>query len=612
MAGVFLLIWPHFVQAQSAQALIAAAHKRHLSESPYWHTLLHCPADQSPYESLVDDPDFFLSKKGKYDAKAELEALITTFYGTPAKSESPCRFIARLTWLHQELGDLMQSPPPFCPEADALSPSSATLVFPTYHLNNPASMFGHSFLTIETDFQSPVLADAVNYAALPDGNSPFAYMFKGIFGLFPGYYTILPYYKKIQEYGDMAQRDIWEYPLTLTPEETRRMTLHILEMRNISSDYFFFDENCSYMLQFLLESARPGLKLTAAKGFTVIPIDTIRQMKQKGLITDARYRPSVGSRIQAAVKRLPAEDLQRAKQVVTGQLSPRTLNHTPLSKPRKREILDLAVEVIRYKYAKKKMTRQQYRKRFLPALRARQSLGMAPPKKQTHQPPEPSTGHKASRITLSAGVQEKNAFGELTLAPAFTDLLGADHTDREGVAIEFFETTLRYAEKEKNVVIQQFTLLDLLSLSPRHLFIKPLSWSAHIGYDQMLMKDGIHKGAFTIKAATGMAWSLNLPATPLVYLLPEARFTESKHLEKGAAVGTGLKSGCLIFHTPALKTHFEANLWRLFPEATTRSTLTLETSLALTPNNRVSLQARYDTSDHSHAWQSGLSFHRYF
>ena len=38
--------------------------------------------------------------------------------------------------------------------------------------------------------------------------------------------------------------------------------MHTHEMDKIYSDYYFFDENCSYDLLFLLDVARPWIGLT--------------------------------------------------------------------------------------------------------------------------------------------------------------------------------------------------------------------------------------------------------------------------------------------------------------------------------------------------------------
>ena len=65
----------------------------------------------------------------------------------------------------------------------------------------------------------------------------FAYAVKGIFGLYKGYYSILPYYVKVREYNDLERRDVWEYTLNLTPPEVVRMFRHIWELRDISYNF---------------------------------------------------------------------------------------------------------------------------------------------------------------------------------------------------------------------------------------------------------------------------------------------------------------------------------------------------------------------------------------
>lgn len=606
---------PVAVAAQPAAAtvdeLLLVARKRHLSEAPYWHTLLHCPKGAVPYESLVDDPAFFLSETGKTDADAELTALIRTFFSDTPTERPICRFIARYTWVYEQLADVIDAPPLVCDEAERLTPTSATLVFPTYHLNNPASMFGHTFITIETDYQAPILADAVNYAALPDSRNPLTYMVKGIAGSFKGYYSILPYYKKIQEYGDMAQRDIWEYPLTLTPEETRRMVLHILELKESYSYYYFFDKNCSYMLQFLLETARPDLSLTQEKGLTVIPIDTIKAMQRQGLIKEARYRPSVGSRIQAGLSALSPSETALARAMSNGTLAPDALLAMGLPDETKRRILDLVTDVTRYNLAKKKITQGEFREAFLPTLKARKTLGRGDDdEKAVPAPPEPTTGHDAARVSASVGVQQGKGFEEIAVTPAFTNLLTTDHTRREGIQIEFLHARGRVSNDDATPSLEAFSLLDIVSLAPRNTFIRPLSWTFHAGYEKRMMTTGETSGATALSAATGMAW--NLSEAGLFFLLPEAELLASDGLEKGAAVGAGLYTGLLLSPTSRWRLLLSGHLARRLPDDATESRLAFETNLTVNRNNRLGLALRRTAVEQHHTWESTLSWHHYF
>lgn len=597
--------------ATTPEELIHIARERGLSEAPYWRSLLHCPKNATPYESLVDSPAFFLAETGKTDAEAELTALILTFFGNEEPERPICRFIARYTWVYEQLADVIDSPPLTCDEAERLSPSSATLVFPTYHLNNPASMFGHTFITIETDYETPVLADAINYAALPDTRNPLTYMFKGIAGSFKGYYSILPYYKKIQEYGEMAQRDIWEYPLTLTPEETRRMVLHILELKESYSYYYFFDKNCSYMLQFLLETARPSLSLTHEKGLVVIPIDTIKAMQSQGLITEARYRPSTSSRIQARLGRLSKTEVKLAHALSTNTLSPDAFLAMALPMETKRTTLDLVTDVTRYNLAKKKINQTEYRKTFLGTLRARKTLGKGTPEERSVPiPPEPTTGHDAARVSATFGVADGESFEEFAITPAFTNLLNTDYTKREGIQIEFLHARARFNNEAKEISLEGFTLLDIISLSPRNTFIRPLSWTFYAGYEQRMMETGEMKGTTSLRAGTGMAW--NLTSESLIFLLPEAELLASKGLDKGAAVGAGIHTGLLFSPTDNWRSLLSGHLTRRMPDDTTESRLTFENNLTLNRNNRIGLSLARTDVEKRHAWETSLSWHHYF
>ena len=59
----------------------------------------------------------------------------------------------------------------------------------------------------------------------------------------------------------MEERDIWEYPLKLNPDEVNMMVLHSIELQNISTKYYFLDENCTLNLLFIIEAGRPSLQL---------------------------------------------------------------------------------------------------------------------------------------------------------------------------------------------------------------------------------------------------------------------------------------------------------------------------------------------------------------
>jgi len=233
-------------------------------EERYWSLLLHFDGEKSE----IEDPAFFISPNGRFSKKDELLATLETLYNETRfdDNSTACRFPARKRWLEERLG-LKGLPQVECREYEEIlervDPVSATLVFPSAHINSPASMFGHTFLRINSSYNSRLLSYAVNYAADADPSKENGVIFaiKGLFGGYYGRYSLLPYYDKLKEYRDTENRDIWEYDLDLDRNETLRMFEHIWEVKDVRSSYYFFTDNCSYEMLWLIEAARPNLHL---------------------------------------------------------------------------------------------------------------------------------------------------------------------------------------------------------------------------------------------------------------------------------------------------------------------------------------------------------------
>ena len=120
--------------------------------------------------------------------------------------------MARYEWLKNELNiDESQLPVESCKEFNEaysrIGPKSVVGSFLQHTSTGLASTFGHTLLRIDGDYQSKLLSYATTYAAYADDTNGILYAFKGIFGYYKGYFTILPYYEKIKEYNDLEQRE---------------------------------------------------------------------------------------------------------------------------------------------------------------------------------------------------------------------------------------------------------------------------------------------------------------------------------------------------------------------------------------------------------------------
>ena len=571
---------------------LAAFHRRAdelaLAADPFWTVLLH----RSGRTSRVDDPAFFLAKDGKHDAHAELHADLTAFFAPPdATRHAVDRFPARCEWLVERLGiDRQRLPVPRATEVESiiadLVPRGASLVFPAAYMNTPASMFGHTMLTIRGRNASALLDQTVNYAALTTESNGLIFAVKGICGLYPGYYSLMPYYQKVQEYADLDQRDLWEYELALTPADLRRMVLHIWELRGIASDYYFFDENCSYNLLFLIDAARPGLALNQDTGAWVIPLDTVRAVSRSGLIAKTTYRPSRASNVRALAAPLSADQHQAARALARGTLAPATLT-TPVAE--RAPTLDLAAEYLRALRGRKKVTQAAYQVRLHAVLSARSALD-APPPPPAPAPIAPDQGHDSRRMSFGVGQAFHDRYAELGLRPAYHDLLDPGAGYLPGTQINFSELTLRLYEDERRPVIERFDIITLRSLAVRDDFFAPIAWTLDTGTIREHMGRE-HKPQLHARLGGGAGAAYELGTQGIAWALIEA---DSRWIDRDPhyAIGFGGSVGAALTPLPRLSVGpFARHRWYVFGDTAENWEFGGEARFQVAPDAALSFEA---------------------
>ena len=280
-----------------------------LDKSRTWQVLGHYKPHADGWKSLISDTNFFLAPSGNENPRAELAATIrawldTNTVGQPA--DCACRFPARICWLKSALNvPASRIPGSICKNdldlMHRIAPHEAVLVFPSAAFKGMGAMFGHTLIRFDAMDKRPLISYSVSYAALSGNESIFAYVWKGLTGGFNGYYSLAPYYQKLHEYRDMEERDVWEYPLNLNPDEVNMMVLHSIELQNIATKYYFLDENCALNLLFIIEAGRPSLRLVEhywnQPAFWVIPSDTVLFLWHEGILNQPEFEASLSRQI---------------------------------------------------------------------------------------------------------------------------------------------------------------------------------------------------------------------------------------------------------------------------------------------------------------------------
>lgn len=583
------------VFSQPIETLTQKALALNLQQDRYWHILLHYqPSIFGGVKSEIDDPEFFLAKDGYKNPTAELKATIAALFSHNSQ-EAVRRFYARYRWLKEQLDPQNTiTPNIYYEEVEKIYPGAVSIIFPTYYMNNPASMFGHTLLTIGTENKNPRLSHAVNYAAKVTTTNEILFAFNGTFGFFKGYYTVTPYYKKIKEYAGIEQRDMWEYEMNLTPAETKKMIYHIAELNKIYANYYFFTKNCSYNLLYLLEAARPSAELVSRFKTTVMPISTIQVLKQQGFIKSAGFRPSRETTLQTKQKQISENKRQISMQLIFDDDPEQTLKQFPNQEDR-RQILDLATDLIVFSAVKNKISKERYTKQLLRFLQLRSKLGKNQNEIVITPPTPPDLGHDSYTLTQAIGFahKEQKLFARLRFRPAFKDLTDPDYIEGKGAQIDFGDLAFRYTPKDQKLQLDYFDVFDIFSLSPRSDIFKPISWKVKTGINRKINPEGQEAYIFQFIVGGGMAYNL-LSENIIAYALAEQQSEVGHRLQKGYDIGLGGSGGFLLAPTQKTRLHAFSRYLHFFPSKNELFSSKIDGTVRIARNVHLNLQLEYE------------------
>ncbi|MGZ5278356.1 MAG: Lnb N-terminal periplasmic domain-containing protein, partial [Pseudobdellovibrionaceae bacterium] len=425
--------------------------------------------------SEVDGGDFFLSPTGRKDPRAELVATLEAFESNrpvgSLKQPARCAFRARLRFLSSKLG--LQYPDVNCEKWDGFMsrfhrPNSVSLVFSSAYTNNPASMFGHLFLKVNSDKGSQLLDTGVNFAAQvpPDENS-LAFFYFGVFGGYNGNWSVQPYYEKLNEYIKAESRDLWEYELNLTPDETLFFLEHLWELETTGrTDYYFFDDNCAYQMGRILEAVRPQWTLSQHTIYA-IPGEMVKNFFDDPTVVRKTYfRPALRKKLLQKYSKL--DDVQKDQffQLTEFKLKAQQIQDAL--------VLETGNSFMDYQRQLKKGDLSQEEKvLWNEILVQRASLGevQLPELPAIPEDTRPDQGHDAYAVVLLGGAElnsdsESHEFYSFKMKSAYHDLYNKDLGFKKYSEILFPWFELRYRPDIKNFHLEELGGMQITSLTP--------------------------------------------------------------------------------------------------------------------------------------------------
>lgn len=607
--------------------LVERAREARLADRPEWRALLHYERDPvgAGVTSLIDSPAFFRAPDGKTDPQAELEATIAAFFapasGQDAEESPQCAMIARYRWLKAELSfDPARLREDRCRDFREwyrrIDPAQITLIFPAAYLNNPSSMFGHTLLRLDRpnqDESTRLLSYAVNFGAETGADGGLAFAVRGLTGAYRGTFSVMPYYEMVKRYSDIENRDIWEYQLNFTREETARVVEHLWELRNHHIDYYFFTTNCSYALLSLLDVARPELDLTEGFTFHTMPVDTVRAvMKHPSLLRRTTFRPSQRTRLEQDWRELRREERQLALRLARGEIEPDEAALARSGAVSRARTIELAQGYLQYQLDTDTKARAQIANRSLKLLHARAKLAVdSTPGARGEPHARPDQGHGSGRAAVGIGATEGRSFVELRARPAYHGLVDPGAGFAAGAAIDFLDLRLRWYEG-RSPHLESLSIIDIRSLTPRNEMFQPISWQVRARLDRF-RRDGrdLGKLVFTAGGGAGFTWSPGDGA--LLYGLADAALFADGDWPDGRLFGIGPVAGVVWPITRRWTLGVEGR-WQLVlgGETDERFSFGLKQSFALTRNLAVRAGAAIRNDGEETYNEISLSLQWYF
>lgn len=570
---------PASAWGQDPSSFLAPERVKEVAHSLAWRKLLHY---RKPFlrseRSDIDDPSFFFSPVGKHDPEAELRASVAMFV-TPEKANRPyapvnqpafCAFPARREFLKNAFGPEFESrlPKIDCKDFDTWSTGiaarGASVVFSSAYPNNPASMFGHTFLRLDRkpretgvnaaaiSKQMDLLSYGVNFSATiePDEN-PVKFALFGLLGGYTGRYDLSPYYRKVNEYAFSESRDLWEYSLALSEAEVAQLVRHVWELyAHGSLDYYFLDENCSFQILTALEAVKPEWDFSSGFILSAIPVDTIKHITRvPGAVTQVDYRPSLRNEMSHALSLLSDSERTQVSRVFREEekISPEVSTGA----------LDAVISALSYEKERvsgKNPARVALLRETLLERSRRGKIDVPAVPVPTSERPDFS--HGSSRISIAGGTNAGEGIADISLYGFRHDLLDRTPSYNLFSEIRVLGFRGRYREADR-FQFEEADLLGMASLGPDSIFSAQKSYKVAARWSRLQEPGFERAGIWLGEGGYGKGWNF-FQTRNLVYALASAQlelsgvFQRNFRFSPGADLGLVLNPGRFSLHARVL------------------------------------------------------------
>ena len=221
-----------------------------------------------------------------------------------------------------------------------------------------------------------------------------------------------------------------------------------------------------------------------------------------------------------------------------------------LAPERQALVLDSAYDLFRYRVGYYRDQPASVEEKDKELLLLRNQVGMTSPPLvlSSSSVTSPDQGHRTGRADLAYGFTNHSHFEELSLRPALHSQDDPTPGYLPGSQLEMFHLKLRYDNDRKTAYIQDFSLVDLISITPWDRWIHPLSWKVKTGLAVAndLNRDPENSLYYGLNLGSGYsAWLPGSDQKVLVYGMAEMETELGHAYDHDIRFGGGLAGGIL-------------------------------------------------------------------
>ena len=471
--------------------------------SKAWINLLfYSGSAKDSYKSRVINSEFFIHPSGRTDPSAELKATIELFKKQiPTTDDHPqCLFPARYHLLKQHF---QLQPPIQCKRLNnwtkSYAPKQMDLVYASQYISNPASVFGHIFLSTPSDRQTESLWQTYNFAAgIPKETSGFGYIWGGLTGWFYGDFSIMPYYQRLYQYGNIENRDLWVFPLKLSDSELQQMLRHLWELvHRAKFEYYFMDENCAGVLLRLFAANLNGNEDLSDLPLTSSPLAVIQTMYKLDRLDSPKWVASRFNRVKTQVAQLTSkQESAFYKSIYSHPAKLSTTDPTVAE-----AIIEYLSFVTHENHGKLPEPFQDLEKSSY-LLRAKSNQPALEINHPNIETASPEKSHPPFAANLGYSILNSDQVFDFSFRFAMHDMLDPEAGFIANSTLETMD--LQLSTNGKDLWLKKLTLFNMENIQPVWLFAPQFSWRAFLGWQEdIFTKSHLFDNYFSAELAYG-------------------------------------------------------------------------------------------------------------